>query len=99
MPAHAPRMMQFFSRGAVAAAALVLILRGDSVAQGAMSGVPNAMQGFSQNRDQPSLIEVASLDLGDMILVATFAGIVLVVQGDSIMTSMSLVVFYDSGPT
>src|SRR3569833_1041435 len=99
MPAHAPRMMQFFSRGAVAAAALVLILRGDSVAQGAMSGVPNAMQGFSQNRDQPIQIEAASLEMRDKKKEATFAGNVKVVQGDTIMTSKSLVVFYDSGPT
>jgi lipopolysaccharide export system protein LptA len=47
-------MMQFFSRSfAAAALALVLIASGDALAQGAMSGVPNAMQGFSQNRDQP----------------------------------------------
>jgi lipopolysaccharide export system protein LptA len=97
MPAHAPRMMSIFSRG-VAAAALVLILCGDSVAQGAMSGVPNAMQGFSQNRDQPIQIEAASLEMRDKKKEATFAGNVKVVQGDTIMTSKSLVVFYDSAP-
>jgi lipopolysaccharide export system protein LptA len=91
-------MMQFFSRGVVAAAALVLILRGDCVAQGAMSGVPNAMQGFSQNRDQPIQIEAASLEMRDKKKEATFAGNVKVVQGDTIMTSASLVVFYDSAP-
>ena len=47
-------MMQFFSRSfAAAALALALIASGDALAQGAMTGVPNAMQGFSQNRDQP----------------------------------------------
>src|SRR3954469_18255712 len=97
MPAHAPRMMSIFSRG-VASAALVLILCGDSVAQGAMSGVPNAMQGFSQNRDQPIQIEAASLEMRDKKKEATFAGNVKVVQGDTIMTSKSLVVFYDSAP-
>jgi lipopolysaccharide export system protein LptA len=93
-------MIQFFSRS-FAAAALVLasIASGDAVAQGAMSGVPNAMQGFSQNRDQPIQIEAASLEMRDKKKEATFSGNVKVVQGDTTMTSKSLVVFYDSGPS
>jgi lipopolysaccharide export system protein LptA len=61
-----------------------------------MSGVPNAMQGFSQNRDQPIQIEAASLEMRDKKKEATFAGNVKVIQGDTVMTSKSLVVFYDS---
>jgi lipopolysaccharide export system protein LptA len=92
-------MMQFSSRGVAAAAfALALIACTDARAQGAMSGVPNAMQGFSQNRDQPIQIEAASLEMRDKKKEATFAGNVKVVQGDTTMTSKSLVVFYDSGP-
>jgi lipopolysaccharide export system protein LptA len=92
-------MMQFFSRSfAAAAPALVLIASGDALAQGAMSGVPNAMQGFSQNRDQPIQIEAASLEMCDKKKEATFAGNVKVVQGDTTMTSKALVVIYDSGP-
>jgi lipopolysaccharide export system protein LptA len=92
-------MMQFFPRSfAAAALALALIASGDVLAQGAMSGVPNAMQGFSQNRDQPIQIEAASLEMRDKKKEATFAGNVKVVQGDTTMTSKSLVVFYDSGP-
>ncbi|WP_442893940.1 LptA/OstA family protein [Bradyrhizobium sp. AZCC 1620] len=92
-------MMQFFSRSfAAAALALALTASGDAFAQGAMSGVPNAMQGFSQNRDQPIQIEAASLEMRDKKKEATFSGNVKVVQGDTIMTSKSLVVFYDSGP-
>ena len=60
-----------------------------------MQGVPNAMQGFSQNRDQPIQIEAASLEVRDKKKEATFAGNVKVVQGDTTMTSKSLVVFYD----
>jgi lipopolysaccharide export system protein LptA len=91
-------MMQFFSRSLAAAAlAFALIASGDVVAQGAMSGVPNAMQGFSQNRDQPIQIEAASLEMRDKKKEATFAGNVKVVQGDTTMTSKSLVVYYDSG--
>ena len=92
-------MMQFSSRSfAAAALALALIASGDALAQGAMSGVPNAMQGFSQNRDQPIQIEAASLEMRDKKKEATFAGNVKVVQGDTTMTSKTLVVFYDSGP-
>src|SRR6478735_2824017 len=92
-------MMQFFSRSfAAAALALALITSGDALAQGAMSGVPNAMQGFSQNRDQPIQIEAASLEMRDKKKEATFSGNVKVVQGDTTMTSKTLVVFYDSGP-
>ena len=92
-------MMQFSLRSlASAALALALIAPGGALAQGAMSGVPNAMQGFSQNRDQPIQIEAASLEMRDKKKEATFAGNVKVVQGDTTMTSKSLVVFYDSGP-
>lgn len=65
-------------------------------AQGAMQGVPNAMQGFSQNRDQPIQIEAASLEMVDKKKEATFSGDVKVVQGDTTLKSQSLVVFYDS---
>jgi lipopolysaccharide export system protein LptA len=92
-------MMQFFSRSfAAAALALALIASGDALAQSAVQGVPNAMQGFSQNRDQPIQIEAASLEMRDKKKEATFSGNVKVVQGDTTMTSKSLVVFYDSGP-
>ena len=57
------------------------------------------MQGFSQNRDQPIQIEAASLEMRDKKKEATFAGNVKVIQGDTTMTSKSLVVFYDSNST
>jgi lipopolysaccharide export system protein LptA len=56
------------------------------------------MQGFSQNRDQPIQIEAAALEMRDKKKEATFSGNVKVVQGDTTMTSKSLVVFYDSSP-
>lgn len=81
-----------------AALLLVLIIgiSSDVRAQGAVQGVPNAMQGFSQNRDQPIQIEAASLEMRDKKKEATFSGNVKVVQGDTTMQSKSLVVFYDS---
>ena len=91
-------MKHFSSRGLAAAAfALALIASDGARAQSAVSGVPNAMQGFSQNRDQPIQIEAASLEMRDKKKEATFSGNVKVVQGDTTMTSKSLVVFYDSG--
>lgn len=92
-------MTHFSSRNlAAAACALALIVSSGAHAQGAVSGVPNAMQGFSQNRDQPIQIEAASLEMRDKKKEATFSGNVKVVQGDTTMTAKTLVVFYDSGP-
>ncbi|WP_354224744.1 LptA/OstA family protein [Bradyrhizobium sp. F1.4.3] len=97
-------MARFFPRNdgrsaIFSAAALVgvaLIATGAAVAQSTMQGVPNAMQGFSQNRDQPIQIEAASLEMRDKKKEATFSGNVKVVQGDTTMTSKTLVVFYES---
>jgi lipopolysaccharide export system protein LptA len=67
------------------------------------SGPPNALQGFSQNRDQPVTIKALSLDVQDHSKVATFSGNVHVVQGDTTMRCKTLVVYYDGettgGPT
>ena len=79
-----------------AAFVLSMVVAADAGAQSAMSGVPNAMQGFSQNRDQPIKIEAASLEMRDKKKEATFSGNVKVVHGDTTMTSKTLVVFYDS---
>jgi lipopolysaccharide export system protein LptA len=81
-----------------AAFALAMMLAGNAGAQSAVTGVPNAMQGFSQNRDQPIQIEAATLEMRDKKKEATFAGNVKVVQGDTTMTSKILVVFYESTP-
>jgi lipopolysaccharide export system protein LptA len=78
--------------------ALAMFALGEAAAQSAVQGVPNAMQGFSQNRDQPIQIEAATLEMRDKKKEATFSGNVKVVQGDTTMTSKTLVVFYDSSP-
>ena len=90
--------MKLFSPRGVATAAFVfaMIAPGSVRAQGAVSGVPNAMQGFTQNRDQPIQIEAAALEMRDKKKEATFSGNVKVVQGDTTMTSKTLVVFYES---
>jgi lipopolysaccharide export system protein LptA len=76
--------------------ALAVTVGGEAGAQSTVQGVPNAMQGFSQNRDQPIQIEAASLEMRDKKKEATFTGDVKVVQGDTTMKSKILVVFYDS---
>jgi lipopolysaccharide export system protein LptA len=59
------------------------------------SGPPNALQGFSQNRDKPLKITSVSLEVRDKDKVATFSGDVHLVQGDTTLRSKTLMVFYD----
>jgi lipopolysaccharide export system protein LptA len=91
----------FNRRLALAASVMIFVLTlgaaYEATAQSSVQGVPNAMQGFSQNRDQPIQIESASLEMRDKKKEATFSGNVKVVQGDTTMTSEKLVVFYESG--
>jgi lipopolysaccharide export system protein LptA len=61
----------------------------------AQQGPPNALQGFSTNRDKPVNIKAASLEVRDKEKVATFSGDVHVVQGDTDMRCKTLVVFYE----
>ena len=61
----------------------------------AQQGPPNALQGFSSNRDKPVNIKAASLEVRDKEKVATFSGGVHVVQGDTDMRSKTLVVYYE----
>lgn len=81
----------------VCAVAVVALASHESRAQGSTAtGVPNAMQGFSQNRDKPIQIDAASLEMRDKDKAATFSGNVKVVQGDTTMRCKTLVVFYDN---
>ena len=89
------RLRQIAFSGACIVTAFAMIAAGEVAAQSAVTGVPNAMQGFSQNRDQPIQIEAASLEMRDKKKEATFTGNVKVVQGDTTMTSKTLVVFYE----
>ncbi|WP_456841672.1 LptA/OstA family protein [Bradyrhizobium sp. USDA 4486] len=99
-------MIRFFPRskvkgcailGATALAVGIALTAGAAIAQSTIQGTPNALQGFSQNRDQPIQIEAASLEMRDKKKEATFSGNVKVIQGDTTMTSKTLVVFYESG--
>lgn len=59
------------------------------------TGVPNALQGFATNKDQPIQIEAASLEVRDKDKRAVFTGNVVVTQGDTVMKCEELHVFYD----
>jgi lipopolysaccharide export system protein LptA len=61
-------------------------------------GPPNALQGFSQNRDEPVKIRAASLEVREKDKMATFTGDVYVLQGDTEMRCRLLTVFYDEEP-
>jgi lipopolysaccharide export system protein LptA len=81
-----------------AAALLGILAASDAMAQKNPSpqiqGPPNALQGFSQNRDQPVKIQADGLVVRDKEKIATFTGNVHVIQGDTEMRSKVLVVFY-----
>jgi lipopolysaccharide export system protein LptA len=81
--------------GVLIAVALAATAMRDAAAQGAGQGVPNALQGFYQNRDEPVKIEATSLEVRERDQVATFSGNVKVVQGDTTMRCKVLVVHYE----
>ncbi len=89
-----PRML---SRMILIAAALLVVPGTAAHAQPKSKGPPNALQGFSQNREQPVHIDAATLEVRDKDKQATFSGNVHVVQGDTTMRCKSLVVFYEGG--
>jgi lipopolysaccharide export system protein LptA len=68
-----------------------------SEAQTIIGGVPNALQGFSVNRDKPVRINAATLEVRDKEKKATFIGNVQLVQGDTTMKSATLDVYYEEG--
>jgi lipopolysaccharide export system protein LptA len=57
--------------------------------------MPNALQGFSTNRNQPIDIKSASLEIRDKDKVATFRENVHVVNGDTTLQCDTMVVEYD----
>src|SRR5262249_20116830 len=56
---------------------------------------PNALQGFSQNRDQPVNIKADALEVRNQKKVATYTGNVHLVQGDTTLRCKTLIVYYD----
>jgi len=59
-------------------------------------GTPNALQGFSRNKNEPVKIESNKLEVRDKEKLAIFTGNVFVQQGDTTMRSPELRVFYEA---
>jgi lipopolysaccharide export system protein LptA len=78
-----------------AASLIVLAALAAAPAAAQQGNVPNALQGFAKNRDQPVKIEAASLEVRERDKAAVFAGNVVVQQGDTTMRSRQLVVHYN----
>jgi lipopolysaccharide export system protein LptA len=85
-------MIKAAARRCLAASFLLI---GGAVAAAQNTGVPNALQGFSQNKDQPVHIEATTLEVRDKDKRATFSGNVIVRQGDTTLRSRTLDVYYD----
>lgn len=85
------------------AAAFAVLLAGTAFAQqkpqppaqAQETGVPNALQGFARNKDEPVQIEAATLEVRDKDKMAVFTGNVVVTQGDTVMKCKELRVFYE----
>lgn len=58
-------------------------------------GMPNALQGFARNRNEPVKIDANRLEVHDKDKLAVFSGNVYVQQGDTNMRCPELKVFYE----
>jgi lipopolysaccharide export system protein LptA len=88
-------------RLAVSALTAALLTAGFGVSASAQmgKGPPNAVQGFSQNRNEPINITAVSLEVRDKEKMATFIDKVKVIQGDTTLECKKLLVFYDEEVT
>jgi lipopolysaccharide export system protein LptA len=89
--------MRALRKRGLAAAAIVVAMAFCAAHAAAQKnqGPPNALQGFSQNRDQPVKIQAASFEVREKDKIATFSGDVQVFQGDTEMRCKLLTLFYD----
>jgi lipopolysaccharide export system protein LptA len=74
---------------------LAMALGGAHASAQKNQGPPNALQGFSQNRDQPVKIQAAAFEVRQKDKIAIFSGDVQVFQGDTEMRCKLLNLFYD----
>ena len=81
--------------GVLVAVAVAALFAGKAFAQGDQV-MPNALQGFTQNRDKPVQIKAQTFEVRDKEKTATFTGNVQVVQGDVMIRCKSLVVTYEA---
>ncbi len=90
------RMTMHWQKLVAASAMIVAVaLCGPDATAQKNAGPANALQGFSQNRDQPVKIQAASFEVREKDKIATFTGDVHVVNGDTELRCKALTVFYD----
>lgn len=82
------------SGGVLALLAALTLVASDASAQ-KPGGTPNAVQGFSQNRNLPVKIESDTLEVRDKNGLATFLGNVHLTQGDTTLQCKILIVYYE----
>ena len=95
MTAMRKTIMPLLIGAALALSGAALHAQGSKDLKDGVKGPPNALQGFSQNRDEPVHIEAATLEVRDKDKMATFSGDVRVKQGDTGMRCKTLRVFYE----
>ena len=78
---------------------LIALQMSIAIAQTDSRGPANALQGFSKNCNKPVRIEADTLEVRDKEKVATFLGNVRLVQGDTMLRSKTLVVYYVQSAT
>src|SRR6266705_2924329 len=87
--------MRRFCHPGASAILIGMLMCAPAFAQQKNQGPPNALQGFSQNRDQPVKIQAAALEVREKDKLATFSGDVYVLQGDTEMRCKLLTVSYE----
>src|SRR5215472_318490 len=88
-------MKGLWKRGLPAITVLATALCAAHAAAQKNQGPANALQGFSQNRDQPVKIQAAALEVREKDKLATFSGDVYVLQGDTELRCKVLTVSYE----
>jgi len=79
--------------------ALIAMVATPALAQTETVNIPNALQGFSSNRDRPIDIKSANLEIRDKDRLAIFRDNVHVVNGDTTLQCDSMIVRYEhDGP-
>jgi lipopolysaccharide export system protein LptA len=88
--------MRIMRRSLLSSLAAFVLAAGLVQAQAESSAPPNALQGFSQNRNQPVQINALTLEVREKKKMAIYSGNVVLVQGDTTMRCKTLTIYYDA---
>jgi lipopolysaccharide export system protein LptA len=82
--------------GLLLCAALLAVPAAGAVQAQQSNAPPNAVQGFSQNRNEPVSVNADALEFQNEKKMATYKGHVHLVQGDTTLRCKTLVVYFDN---